>query len=338
MEDTLQKLILALETADEEQTAALWQEHLGKAGSLKLALKKLAGLDAESRRLQGPIIQAAITQAEQLIKNKQAGFAASREANLLQEQSENLSISRTKLGHLHPVTITIRQMNHVFETLGYSVMEERELETDEFCFQRLNVPADHPARDMQDTIYIEEPHLLLRTQTSSIEARTLANFKPPFKVVTPGRTYRNEKMSKSNHFIFHQYQGVVVLEKVTMSDLLGTFKYLFQHIYGSEVALRFRSKYYPEVEPGVGVDIQCFSCQGAGCPLCKGVGWIEMGGAGMIHPKVLAMGNIDRRVFSGFAFGLGLDRLVMAKYHLGDIRTLLGGNLAYKPYYHENTL
>ena len=189
---------------------------------------------------------------------------------------------------------------------------------------------------MQDTIYIAEPHTLLRTQTSSIEARLLASVKPPFKVVCPGRVYRNEKANKSNHFIFHHYQGVVVLPETSLRDLFGTFTALFKHMYGDKVVIRFRSKYYPEVEPGVGPDMQCFNCRGKGCGVCKGVGWIEMGGAGIIHPKVMRMAGLDPKKWRGFAFGLGLDRWVMAKYNITDIRTLLGGDLAYN-YHHDET-
>ncbi|MFH1451349.1 MAG: phenylalanine--tRNA ligase subunit alpha, partial [bacterium] len=190
----------------------------------------------------------------------------------------------------------------------------------------------------QDTIYIEEPDYLLRTQASSIEARILANYQPPIKAVCSGRVYRSEKVNKSNHFIFHHYQAVVVLEKVSLKDLFGTFDRLFRKMYGEEVVVRYRNKYYPEVEPGVGPDMQCFNCRGKGCSLCKNVGWIEMGGAGIIHPNVLAMAGIDNNKWMGFAFGLGLDRWAMAKYKITDIRALLGGNIGYKYYENENTL
>ncbi|MBP9817947.1 phenylalanine--tRNA ligase subunit alpha [Candidatus Shapirobacteria bacterium] len=240
-------------------------------------------------------------------------------------------VSLPKQGHLHPITITERQINELFRNLGFSIYDGPEIETDEYCFQRLNVPSDHPAREMQDSIYINEPEFLLRTQTSSIEARLLAQEKPPFKAAFPGRVYRNEKVTKSNHFIFHQYQGVAVDKNMSLKDLLGVFNILFTNLYGNDVKVRYRCKYYPEVEPGVGLDLQCFNCHGDGCPVCKGAGWMEMGGAGIIHPKVLTMAGIDPTKWRGFAFGLGLDRWVMAKYQIKDIRTFLGGNLAYKP-------
>jgi len=266
--------------------------------------------------------------------------------SLFDQKSKSLSVNSTsipkiniyspnntlpKVGHLHPITQTERLLNEVFQKLGFSLYDGPEIENDEYCFQRLNVPLDHPAREMQDTIYIKEPEYLLRTQGSSIEARLLSQEKPPFKAAFPGRVYRNEKVNKSNHFIFHHYQGVVVDKNITLKDLFGTINLLFKTLYGPNVVIRFRNKYYPEVEPGVGPDMQCFSCHGTGCSICKGAGWIEMGGAGIIHPHVLKMARIDPKIWQGFAFGLGLDRWVMAKYNIKDIRTLLGGNLAYKP-------
>jgi len=238
-----------------------------------------------------------------------------------------------KIGHLHPLTQTERQLNEVFRQLGFSIYASPEIVTDEYNFTRLNVPADHPARDMQDTIYIKEPQYLLRTQTSTIESYLLQaqNKNLPLRAAFPGSVYRNEKVNRSNHFVFHQYQAVVVDKNVTMKDLIGTMDLMFKTLYGPDVVVRYRCKYYPEVEPGVGPDMQCFSCHGKGCPLCKYAGWIEMGGSGMIHPNVLKAAGIDPSIWSGFAFGMGLDRWTMAQNNIKDIRTLRGGNLAYKP-------
>lgn len=243
------------------------------------------------------------------------------------------SFGLPKMGHLHPITITERQLNEVFRKLGFSIYNGPEIVSAEYNFKRLNVPANHPAMDMQDTLYIHEPDYLLRTQTSTIESYLLQKESKniPIRAAFPGSVFRNEKVNRSNHFVFHQYQAVVVDRGITMKDLIGTMDLMFKTLYGPDVVVRYRCKYYPEVEPGVGPDMQCFNCKGEGCVLCKYAGWIEMGGSGMIHPKVLKMAGIDPKIYSGFAFGMGLDRWTMAQNNITDIRTLMGGNLAYKP-------
>lgn len=316
----------------------LWHKYFSDNGSFKFLIKKIKDLPAEEKRTTALIIQQAYKDAQDLFSEKEKAIKKGEMSGSIRSQSEDINPTSPKIGHLHPISKTIREMNELFTSMGFSIMDGPEIETDEFCFQRLNVPSDHPARDMQDTIYIKEPDYLLRTQASSIEARTLANYKPPFKIVSPGRVYRNESVNKSNHFVFHHYQGVVVVEKTNLKDLFGTFNVLFKKMYGENVVTRYRNKYYPEVEPGVGPDMQCFNCHGKGCPLCKNVGWIEMGGAGIIHPNVMKMAGIDTKKYVGFAFGLGLDRWVMAKYKITDIRTLLGGNLGYKYYENESTI
>jgi len=249
------------------------------------------------------------------------------------KKEENSIPNPKKIGHLHPLTQTERRLNEVFRKLGFSIYNSPEIVTDEYNFARLNVPANHPARDMQDTIYINEPEYLLRTQTSTIESYLLQKESKnlPIRAAFPGSVFRNEKVNRSNHFVFHQYQAVVVDKNITMKDLIGTMDLMFKTLYGPKVVVRYRCKYYPEVEPGVGPDMQCFSCHGKGCPICKYAGWIEMGGSGMIHPKVFEMAGIDTNIWSGFAFGMGLDRWTMAENNIKDIRTLMGGNLAYTP-------
>ncbi|MDD5639385.1 MAG: phenylalanine--tRNA ligase subunit alpha [Candidatus Pacebacteria bacterium] len=317
---------------------AIWKKYLADNGHIKKFLKEIKDMPSEEKKVIAPLIQQHYKDALNLFEEKKLLLNKSDLAKILDEQAENLDYSLPKIGHLHPISKTIREMNSIFVNMGYSIMDGLEIEEDEYCFQRLNVPLDHPARDMQDTLYIKEPTYLLRTQTSSIESRTLANYKPPFKIVSPGRVYRNESVNKSNHFIFHHYQGVVVVEKTSLKDLFGTLNVLFKKMYGADVVVRYRNKYYPEVEPGVGPDMQCFNCHGKGCSLCKNVGWIEMGGAGIIHPNVMQNAGINSKKWMGFAFGLGLDRWVMAKYKITDIRTLLGGNLGYKYYENENII
>jgi len=302
--------------------------YLGRNGLIARLFKVVPTLNQNERvtfgqnlnSLKKEILTLTENQKEKVIKQK-----------ITKDQELSL-YSLPKFGHFHPLSITENEINILFKSLGFSIYEGPEIETDEFNFRRLNVPIDHPARDMQDTIYIQEPEILMSTQTSSIEAHLLQNEKPPFKIAFPGHAFRNETVTKSNHFIFHQYQGVAVDKNITLKDLIGVFNLLFKHLYGSQVIVRYRCKYYPEVEPGMGLDLQCFNCHGTGCSVCKGAGWIEMGGSGIIHPKVLQMAGIDPTKWRGFAFGLGLDRWTMAKYQINDIRTLTGGNLAYKPY------
>ncbi|MDD5073742.1 MAG: phenylalanine--tRNA ligase subunit alpha [Candidatus Shapirobacteria bacterium] len=320
------KEIAAGKTASDLEKTRI--KFLGRNGLINQLFKKIRTLPAEEKKEAG--------QELNLVKNKIEALLNQQKRQLNKplkpsQKPTKFYYSLPKLGHLHPITITAEEINTFFKSLGFSTYEGPEIETDEYCFRRLNVPFDHPARDMQDTIYIKKPEILLRTQASAIETRLLEKEILPFKAAFAARVYRNEKVNKSNHFIFHHYQAVAVDKNITLKNLIGTLDALFKKLYGGEVVVRYRCKYYPEVEPGLGLDIQCFACQGQGCPLCKGVGWIEMGGAGIIHPKVLSMAGIDPKIWRGFAFGLGLDRWVMAKYQIGDIRTLLGGNLAYKP-------
>ncbi len=301
-------------------------ELLGRQGLINELTSQIPSLPLKERRELGQKLNEVKQKLEKLI-DKQKERVERKKPQTPKKEAYQLK----KIGHLHPITITVRKLNKLFKNLGFSIYDGPEIETDKYCFERLNVPKNHPARDMQDTLYVKEPEYLLRTQTSSIESRLLENEQPPFKAAFPGRVYRNEKVNKSNHFIFHHLQGVAVDKEISLKDLIGTLNILFKSIYGPKAVVRYRCKYYPEVEPGLGMDLQCFSCKGKGCRLCKGIGWIEMGGAGIIHPAVMKKAGIDPEKWRGFAFGLGLDRWVMAKYNIDDIRTLLGGNLAYKP-------
>jgi len=302
-------------------------ELLGRNGLLNQLFSEIK--NQPDPRAYGQELNQLKTELEELIKSK--SFSSPHIPNT-NPQSQSI-FSLEKIGHLHPITITERQLNEVFRKLGFSIYNGPEIVSSEYNFKRLNVPENHPAMDMQDSLYIQEPNYLLRTQTSTIESYLLQQESQnlPIRAAFPGSVFRNEKVNRSNHFVFHQYQAVVVDKHVTMKDLIGTMDLMFKALYGPEVVVRYRCKYYPEVEPGVGPDMQCFSCHGKGCVLCKYAGWIEMGGSGMIHPKVLKMAGIDPTVYSGFAFGMGLDRWTMAQKNITDIRTLMGGNLAYKP-------
>lgn len=318
----------------ESELAKIRVDLLGRNGLVNELFSKIKDQPPESRKQYGQNLNNLKTSLENSINQKSQSVETPDLASLQNNTKPKIglpAVALAKAGHLHPITTTERMLNDLFRSLGFSVYDGPEIETDEYCFERLNLPKDHPARDLQDSIFINEPEILLRTQTSSIEARLLSQEKPPFHTAFPGKTYRNEKVNKSNHFIFHQYQAVVVDKNITLKDLFGTMELMFKTLYGRDVVTRYRVKYYPEVEPGVGPDMQCFNCHGAGCSICKGAGWIEMGGAGIIHPLVLKKAGIDPAIWSGYAFGMGLDRWTMAKYHIKNIRTLLGGNLAYKP-------
>ncbi len=329
LEETVRQEI---ENADsEEALTLLWRKYLGKDGAIKNAMSKITEITIKERKQYGSQVNELKNQIDSLINNKKEQVKLTKTQEYLNQSSEKISYKKPKIGHYHPLTETINQINQILARLGYSVYDGPELETDEFLFQRCNVPMDHPARDLQDSIYVEEPNILLRTQTSSVEAHALIDLKPPFKIVVPGKTYRNEKVNRSNHFTFHQYQLVCVQEKVSMAELISTIDYLFKSYLGEDVEVRYRNKYYPEVEPGVGLDQKCPFCKGEGCSYCKFRGWVEMGGAGIIHPNIMRMSGLNTDEWQGFAFGLGLDRWAMAKHGITDIRTLLGGNLAYKP-------
>ncbi len=315
----------------EVELTELWRKYLGKNGQIKSLLKEIPKIEPEKRKEYGQGVNALSNFVNELINNAKKVLTKKKEAEYLKTRKVELNLKKAKIGHKHPLTQTEEELNKIFERLGYSIYDGPELETAEYNFIRCNVPADHPAMDLQDSIYIEEPNVLLRTQTSSMEARALETLKPPFKIVMPGRVYRNEKVNKSNHFTFHQYQLVCVQEKVSMVELISTIEHLFKTYLGEDIVTRYRSKYYPEVEPGIGPDIQCTFCSGKGCVVCKHRGWIEMAGAGIIHPNMLRMAGLDPNKWQGYAFGLGLDRWAMVKHDIGDIRALLGGNLAYKP-------
>jgi len=313
----------------EQELESLRIELFGRNGLINDLFSKIKEIPNEEKKQYGADLNQLKTELEEKLKNQNVY----KTKNLTSVDLKSEIYRLPKVGHLHPITQTERQLNEVFRKLGFSIYNSPEIVTDEFNFARLNVPKNHPAMDMQDSIYIKEPKYLLRTQTSAIEAYLLAqkNKELPLRAAFPGSVFRNEKVNRSNHFVFHQYQAVVVDKNVTMKDLIGTMDLMFKTLYGPDVVVRYRCKYYPEVEPGVGPDMQCFSCHGKGCPLCKYAGWIEMGGSGMIHPKVLEAAEINSKNWSGFAFGMGLDRWTMAQKNIKDIRTLMGGNLAYKP-------
>jgi phenylalanyl-tRNA synthetase alpha chain len=236
-----------------------------------------------------------------------------------------------RLGHVHPTIAILRRMNAFFQSLGFEVVDGPEIETDHYNYGALNIPPDHPAREMQDTIYLVEPDLLLRSHTSAVETRVMERRKPPIRIVAPGKAYRNEAINATNNYMFFQYEGLAIDRHIKMSHLHWVLTAFLHFMVGADCKSRFRAKYYPQVEPGLGVDLACEFCGGSGCSVCKQKGWIEILGAGMVHPKVLTLMGIDWSQYSGFAFGMGLDRLVMSATGISDIRELYGPRMSYIP-------
>ena len=249
-----------------------------------------------------------------------------------------------QIGHIHPLTQTITEVVEIFREIGFTVAEGPEIETEFHNFNALNVPSDHPARDMQDTFWLkpESDRKLLRTQTSAVQIRYMEKNKPPFRIIAPGKIFRNEATDATHEAQFHQIEGLVVDKDITLADLKGTLLYFLKKLFGESVEIRLRPSYFPFVEPGLEVDMSCTGCGGKsdpsaclsgrqadGCSICKGTGWVEIMGAGMVHPNVFKAVGIDPKKFKGFAFGIGADRLVMMKYGIEDIRHLYSGDLRF---------
>ncbi|MFH1402442.1 MAG: phenylalanine--tRNA ligase subunit alpha [Patescibacteria group bacterium] len=236
---------------------------------------------------------------------------------------------KIKKGHLHLLTQTIRQVSELFSSMGFEIVSGPEMETEFYNFDALNVPKDHPARDMQDTFWLKPDNLkkLLRTHTSGVQIRYMEKNQPPLAIAVPGKVFRNEATDATHDAQFHQCEGLVVGENITLANLKGTLEFFLKKLFGNDVVIRLRPGYFPFVEPGVEVDMVCFKCKGKGCPSCSQSGWIEILGAGMVHPKVLNAVGIDHRKYQGFAFGLGMDRITMLKHEVDDVRKFYTGDL-----------
>ena len=308
---------------DEKELDNLRVKFLGKKGELTSILKQMGSLSPEERPIIGQLankiraeIENNVDEASKIIKEK---------ATELKLKAETLDITmpglRKESGGLHPLNVVLDDMIEIFTTMGFDVVDGPEFETDFYNFEALNVPADHPARDMQDTFYVAE-NLLLRTQTSAAQIRTMTTRKPPIRIICPGRVYRADEVDATHSPVFHQIEGLVVDKGITMCDLKGILEQFAREIYGEDTKVKFRPSFFPFTEPSVEVDVSCPECksENKSCRVCKGSGWIEILGAGMVHPNVLRHCNIDPEEYSGFAFGIGLDRLTTTRYKISDIR------------------
>lgn len=302
---------------------ALRVKYLGKKGELTAILKQMGKLSAEERPVIGQVANEVRQTLEAAVARRQEELKAREtELRLAAEKLDVTMPGKVRAqGGLHPLSIVQEDLIDIFRSMGFDVVDGPEVETDYYCFEALNVPKDHPARDMQDTFYLGES-LLLRTQTSAAQIRVMEGRKPPIRIVCPGRVYRADDLDATHSPIFHQMEGLVVDKGITMCDLKGCLEQFVHEIYGPETQVRFRPSFFPFTEPSVEVDVSCSACGGKGCRVCKGAGWIEILGAGMVHPRVLEGCGIDPEVYTGFAFGIGVDRLTTTRYKISDIRLL----------------
>lgn len=295
--------------------------YLGKKGEITAILKQMGGLSAQERPVIGQLANEVRSFIEQELTHRADELREAETAARLKREALDVTLpgKRRELGSRHPLSIELDEIKEIFIGMGFDIVSGPEVEYDYYNFEALNIPKDHPARDTQDTFYINDK-ILLRTQTSPVQVRTMEKQKPPIRIISPGRVYRSDAVDATHSPLFHQIEGLVVDKGITFANLKGTLETIIKRMYGEDSVVRFRPHHFPFTEPSAEVDVQCFACHGEGCRLCKGEGWIEILGCGMVHPKVLSNCGIDPEEYSGFAFGMGLERLVMRKYHIDDLR------------------
>lgn len=305
-------------------------KYLGKKGELTAILKQMGKLSAEERPVIGQLANKVRQDIEEAITSKMSALKAKEKERKMAAESIDITLpgKQQSIGKLHPLKIVENEIKEIFLGMGFSVADGPEVEFDYYNFEALNLPPDHPARDTQDTFYITD-NILLRTQTSSVQVHVMENQKPPIRIISPGCVYRSDAVDATHSPLFHQIEGLVVDKGITMSDLKGTLETLMKKLYGNDCKIRLRPHHFPFTEPSAEVDVMCFNCHGEGCRICKGEGYIELLGAGMVHPKVLEGCGIDSSVYSGFAFGMGLERIVMRRFNISDMRLLFENDLRF---------
>lgn len=327
-EDAIQKIkdVKDLQTLNEIRV-----KFLGKKGELTAVLRGMGALSAEERPKIGALVNEVRDELENKIQEFEKALKEKAIEEKLKEEKIDITLPSTKIirGSKHPMNRIIEEVEDLFVSMGYDVVQGPELETDEYCFERLNLPKGHPARDMQDSFYVTTEYLL-RTQTSAVQARVMMSNteKKPIRVICPGKTYRRDDDATHSHQ-FGQVEGLVIDKNISLADLKGTLEVFMKKMLGENTKLRFRPSYFPFTEPSYEVDVSCFKCGGKGCNLCKQTGWIEVLGSGMVHPNVLKINGYDPKEYTGFAFGTGLDRLAMFKYGITDIRTLYTNDIRF---------
>ncbi|MCB4790532.1 MAG: phenylalanine--tRNA ligase subunit alpha [Elusimicrobia bacterium] len=309
---------------------------LGRKGTLTDILKSLSGMPVEEKKEVGKNANLAKVELESLIETKVKDIQKNKISEKIEKEKVDTSLPPYpfETGHYHPLRQTLNEISQIFEEIGFKIEKGPEIETEWFNFEALNIPQDHPARDVQDTFFLKDngpnnEKLLLRTHTSPVQIHVMEKQKPPLKIIAPGRVFRNEATDATHSAVFHQIEGLAVDKKITFSDLKGSLTYFIHRYFGSNVNLRFRPSHFQFTEPSAEVDIQCTICKGKGCRVCKNSGWLEMLGCGMVHPNVFKAVKLDPEKYTGFAFGLGIERLSMFKYGIEDIRLFYENNLSF---------
>ncbi len=305
-------------------------KYLGKKGELTLILRGMGNLSPEERPAIGSLVNELREEIENLIQEKEKDFKNQELLERLETETIDVTEPSKKvvLGSLHPITKIIEEVEEIFLGMGYEIADGPEVEKAIYNFDKLNTPPDHPARDVQDTFYITDD-IVLRSQTSPVQARVMENQKPPIKIICPGAVYRSDSVDATHSPVFHQVEGLVVDKHISMADLKGTLEMFAKKCLGENTKIRFRPHHFPFTEPSAEADVSCFVCGGKGCKVCKGEGWIELLGCGEVHPNVLRNCGIDPDVYSGFAFGFGVERIAMAKYGIEDMRLLFENDIRF---------
>lgn len=331
LERILSETIIELEKVNNRnEVEALRIKYLGKKGELTAVLKQMGMLSAEERPIIGQHANTIRENIESLLAKKDDEIKEKEIYARLDAEKLDITIpgKRHRLGHKHPLSIVLDEVKDIFLGLGFDIATGPEIEWDYYNFEALNTPKGHPARDTQDTFYITE-NMLLRTQTSPVQIRVMETQKPPIRIIAPGRVYRSDAVDATHSPLFNQIEGLVVDKGITMSDLKGCLEAFAKRLYGEDTKIRLRPHHFPFTEPSCEIDVSCFRCGGKGCPMCKNEGWIEILGAGMVHPKVFENVGINTEEFSGFAFGVGLERLVMFRFSIDDLRLLYENDLRF---------
>ena len=312
---------------DIKQLEEARQKVLGKKGTLTALLRSMGQLSPEERPAAGQLINAGREMISAMLDARNAALMAVEKEAKLRRDTIDVTEPRDlpRIGTAHPNTLALNEVLSALTGLGFDIVEGPEIELDHYNFELLNLPKNHPARDAQDTFYVDD-NIVLRTHTSPVQARTMLSRKPPIRIACPGRVFRADEVDATHSPVFHQIEGLVIDKDVNMGDLKGTLDALFKKLYGEDMETRFRPSFFPFTEPSAEVDLTCIACHGKGCRVCKGTGWIEVLGCGMVNPKVLEMCGIDPSVYSGFAFGIGLERITMLRYGIKDMRLLYEGD------------